>query len=75
MDRSSRSTQSMHGMSRIVALATPRFNTKFCKLMHMSKFDGTMSKFDETMLKFDGTMSKFDGTFRQKGFVKLESVN
>ena len=58
----------MLGMSRIVALATPRFNTKFCKLMHMSKFD-------ETMLKFDGTMSKFDGTFRQKGFVKFEPVN
>jgi hypothetical protein len=55
-------------MSRIVALATPRFNTKFCKLMHMSKFDGTMSKLDETM-------SKFDGTSRQKRFVKLESVN
>ena len=65
----------MLGMSRIVALATPRFNTKFCKLMHMSKFDGTVSKFDETMLKFDETMFKFDGTFRQKRFVKLQSVN
>jgi hypothetical protein len=75
MDRSSRSTQSMHGMSRIVALATPRFNTKFCKLMHMSKFDETMLKFDGTMSKLDETMSKFDGTSRQKRFVKLESVN
>jgi hypothetical protein len=72
----------MLGMTRIVALADTRINNEFSKDINMSKLDGTMSKFDgtvskldETMFKFDGTVSKFDGTFRQKRFVKLQSVN
>ena len=65
----------MLGMTRIVALANTRLNNELRKVINMSKLDGTVSKFDETMFKFDGTVSKFDGTFRQKSFVKLESVN
>jgi hypothetical protein len=58
----------MLGMTRIVALGTTRFNNELRKVIYMSKLDETMSKLDETM-------SKLDGTFRQKRFVKLQSVN
>ena len=58
----------MLGMTRIVTLGTTRINNEFQKVIDMSKLDETMSKLDETMFKFDGT-------FRQKGFVKLQSVN
>jgi hypothetical protein len=58
----------MLGMTRIVAPADTRFNNELRKVIDMSKLDGTT-------LKFDGTVSKFDGTFRQKRFVKLQSVN
>ena len=58
----------MLGMTRIVAPANTRLNNELREVINMSKLDGTVSK-------FDGTVSKFDGTFRQKSFVKLESVN
>jgi hypothetical protein len=58
----------MLGMTRIVAPADTRINNELRKVIDMSKLDGTMSK-------FDGTVSKLDGTFRQKRFVKLQSVN
>ena len=65
----------MLGMTRIVAPADTRINNELRKVIDMSKLDGTMSKLDGTTLKLDETMSKFDGTFRQKCFVKLQSVN
>ena len=58
----------MLGMTRIVTPADTRINNELRKVIDMSKLDGTTLKLDETM-------SKFDGTFRQKRFVKLQSVN
>ena len=65
----------MLGMTRIVAPADTWFNNELRKVIDMSKLDETMFKLDGTMSKFDGTVSKLDGTFRQKRFVKLQSVN